>query len=503
MDLQFGPYLLKRHERRLIGPDGPLELTVASFHILEQLLANPGDVVGKRELLEAVWPNTIVEENTLQVHVSALRKSLDPDMIATVHGRGYRYAGPAPAEVKTITVPGTSGTASTSGLAVPTKPVIVVLPFENQGDADQTFFSDGITEEITDRLTRFRALSVIGQHSASTARAGGPDFQALRDKLHADFVVTGRIQRQGERLRIAVRLSDARTEAAVWAERYDRALAGIFELQDEVTELIAAAVAHQLDIEISGWSGKRVPANFAAYEFILQGHWHFKKINIVATENAKTCFERALSLDPRNAEAMSSLAMCYTSGWMFEFSEPKLKKGVDIAAEAIECDSSAAKGHAVLGLGLLHLHGLEAASAPIEQALALNPSDWFGLTNRSMLSIYAGDTSDARRWIDLARRLNRAPPSWLTEFECISKFQEGLFGDVLPGVEPVDDGAWDMMYALACYGHLGLEEKARRTIKRFRDQGREIDFLFGAAREPYLDQATRDQLTRGLRMALG
>jgi adenylate cyclase len=404
--------------------------------------------------------------------------------------------------VKTITVSGASETGSGSHPIVPTKPVIVVLPFENHGDPEQTFFSDGITDEITDRLTRFRALSVIGQHSASSLRGGAPDFQAIRDKLHADFVVTGRIQREAERIRIAVRLSDARTEAAVWAERYDRALASIFELQDEVTDLIAAAVAHQLDIEISGWSGKRVPANFAAYEFILQGHWQFKKISIAATENAKACFERALSLDPRNAEAMSSLAMCYTSGWMFEFSEPKLKKGVDLAAEAIEFDSSAAKGHAVFGLGVLYLDGLEAARPPIERALALNPNDWFGLTNRSMLSIYAGDTADARRWIDLARRLNRAPPSWLTEFECISKFQEGLFGDVLPGVEPVDDGAWDMMYALACYGHLGLKEKARLTLKRFRDQGREIDFLSGAAREPYRDQAIQDLLNRGLRMAL-
>ena len=88
--------------------------------------------------------------------------------------------------------------------------------------------------------------------------------------------------------------------------------------------------------------------------------------------------------------------MCYTSGWYFEFSLAKLKKGVELAAEAIAFDASAAKGHAVLGLGLLYLEGLEAARPPIDRALILNPGDWFGLTNRSMISIYEGKPEEAR-----------------------------------------------------------------------------------------------------------
>ena len=502
MDLQFGPYLLKRRERQLVGPAGPVDLSVAAFDILALLLDRPGDVIGKADLLDAVWPNAIVEENTLQVHVSSLRKALDPEMIATVHGRGYKYAGPKPASVKTITVPDTAAPIAPETLS-PSKPTIVVLPFENQGgDPDQQYFSEGITEDITDRLTRFRALSIIGQHAAQAFRAGPPVFAIIRERLKADFVVTGSVRRLGDRIRIAVRLADARSEAAVWAERYERPIADLFALQDEVCDLIAASVANQLEIEIAAWSGARVPANIAAYEHILKGYWHFKKLDMASNARAIASFEQALAIDPRNAEALSLLGMCYTSGWLYEFSEAKLRKGIGLAAEAIACDASAAKGHAVLGFGLIYAEGLDAGRAPIARALELNPSDWFGVTNRSMISIYEGKPEEARQWLDQAKRLNRVPPFWLTEFECLSKFGEEKFTAVLPGVESMTDGAWDMMYALACYGHLGLKDKARETVRRFRDEGREIDFMLGAKREPYVDPATRALLADGLRKAL-
>ena len=102
MDLQFGQYRLKRAERQLLGPEGPLELSTRSFDILALLLDRPDDVISKSELFDAVWPGQIVEENTLQVHMSALRKTLYAGMITTVHGRGYKYAGPRPVAASTV-----------------------------------------------------------------------------------------------------------------------------------------------------------------------------------------------------------------------------------------------------------------------------------------------------------------------------------------------------------------------------------------------------------------
>jgi DNA-binding winged helix-turn-helix (wHTH) protein len=128
MDLDFGNFRLKRTERLLLGPEGPVELSARSFDILAILLERPDEVIGKTELFDAVWPGRVVEENTLQVHISALRKLLSAEMIVTVHGRGYKYAGPRPF-------------AAMAEAAAPARPSIAILPFDNMsGDPGAGLF---------------------------------------------------------------------------------------------------------------------------------------------------------------------------------------------------------------------------------------------------------------------------------------------------------------------------------------------------------------------------
>ena len=201
MDLEFGKYRLKRQERLILGPNGPVELSSRSFDILTVLLDKPNELIGKSAILDSVWPGVAVEENTLQVHISALRKALGPDMIVTVQGRGCKYAGPH-------LLPAASHLPTLEG-----KPIVVVLPFENlSSDADQQYFGDEIAGEITDRLARFRKFAVIGKYSSAAFRGATPDFSAVRETLKADFVVTGSVRRSEGRIRIALRLTDARSE---------------------------------------------------------------------------------------------------------------------------------------------------------------------------------------------------------------------------------------------------------------------------------------------------
>lgn len=286
---------MNRQERLVEGPNGAIDLSARAFELLCVLLDRPAEMVSKDALFAAVWPGVVVEENTLQVHISALRKALPEGMIATVHGRGYRYAGPA-----------TEQAPKDATVGQPyVKPVVVVLPFENlSGDPEQQYFSDGITCDITHRLVRFRRFAVIGQYSASMVRSASPDFAAIRATLKADFAVTGTVRRAGERIRITLRLSDLDTGEAIWAERYDRPISDIFAHQDEISELVASTIAHQLSIGINVRIANRINPNLSSYELTLKGYWLFRKLTPENNLEARRSFEQAIAHDPSNAEAL-------------------------------------------------------------------------------------------------------------------------------------------------------------------------------------------------------
>ena len=496
MDLEFGQYRLKRQERLLIGANGPVELSSRSFDILTVLLDKPNELIGKPALLDSVWPGVAVEENTLQVHISALRKALGADMIVTVQGRGYKYAGPHPMSVGTV--PAANHHPTFEG-----KPIIVVLPFENlSGDADQQYFSDGITGEITDRLARFRKFVVIGKHSSAAFRGAAPDFPAIHEKLKADFVVTGSVRRSEDRIRIALRLSDAKSEEAIWAERYDRPISELFSLQDEISELVAAAIPRQLEVEINFRNARRPPASLSSYEHMLQGYWHFRKLTRASNREALQCFERAVAIDPGNAEAMAWLGAACCNAWVENFAEEYATKGSMLTAEAITIDPFSAISHAIHTWTLLCVRNLDAALEVSKQSMALNPGDPAVLANRALALTYDGKGAEAQALFDLARKLEPLPPLWFAEFAGLLAFAEGRYTEALEGTEPMAEYAWDTMYALASCGHLGLVERAKAILTRFRQQGPDPDWLLGVSHEPFRDKGVRERLVAGLKIAL-
>jgi TolB-like protein len=495
MDLQFGHYRLRRTERQLVGPQGPVELSARSFDILTLLLDRPGEVVSKDAIFAAVWPGVVVEENTLQVHISALRKALDPSMIVTVHGRGYRYAGPMPVEQDVAAAPAMA--KQDDG-----KPVLVVLPFENlSGDPEQQYFSDGITGDITDRLVRFRKLSVIGRYSASAFRGATHDFTAIRDRLKADFVITGTVRRAGERIRIALRLSNLETGEAIWAERYDRPISDIFALQDEISELVATTIARQLDIEMNVRIASRSIANLSSYAHTLKGYWQFRKLTPESTMEARHSFEQAIAHDPSNAEAIAWLAVTHCEEWIHDFNEAYAITGAALAAKATALDPMNATCHSIETWALLCVGNREAALLCSGKGMALNPSDPALQVNRALVLGYDGRCGEAAELMAQAFRLEPLPPPWFAEFNGVIAFAEGRYEDTLAGVEHLDF-AWDNMYALACYAHLGRPEQAKAMLALLKQQGRAPDWQRGLSREPFRDANVRDSLREGVMTAL-
>jgi TolB-like protein len=383
------------------------------------------------------------------------------------------------------------------------KPTIAVLPFDNMsGDPAQQYFSDGMTEDIIARLSKYRILSVIGGHSSFALRGRDTEMQEIRNKLSADYVLTGNIRKSENRIRIAARLTDARTEAALWADRYDRPLQDIFAVQDEVASIIASTLMGRVQIEIATRSQIASPAGLSSYEHVLQGMWHFRKLSVAAVAMAANCFEKAIAAYPENAEAHRWLASCHNNAWFLDFSREELAKGLDQAARAIELDPASAGCYAVHGLCQLWLEGVDAAATSYQKALSLSPADPGVLIEAALLNVYSGNLPASYELFDQAFRLNPLPPLWYAEFRSVAEFVEGRYAQALPAFAAIPYGGWDVMYTMTCLGHLEDRDQAIACRSRFQAEGRKWDLLAGAAAEPFRDPEPRQRLIAGITKAM-
>ena len=497
-EVSFGPYRLKRQERLLEGPDGAVDLSARGFDLLCVLLDRAGEIVSKDAIFDAVWPGVVVEENTLQVHISALRKALGPDMIATVHGRGYRYGGPHPKQSADDAPSAAHKPASDMG------PVLAVLPFTDLGgDPDQQYFSDGIAQDITDRLTRFRGLTVIGLDRHALGANPAPDPDWLRSTVGAEFVISGSIRHSDTRIRIAVRLTETATRASIWAEHYDRPLADLFDLQDEVSETVAATIARRLEIELSSRSLRRPPSSLKAYDLTLRAIWHYFAYTRDDMAQSIACSEKALAEDPDYREALFWLGGARCAAYEFDFDLVEMHSGLALVEKVMRLDPSDSRPFVLLGIYGGLAYSPDASRTAVDQALRLNPGDYYAHAQRALVAIFDGDHVLARKWQASVNRLTPNPLPWVAIYEPTIAFHEGRYRETCTGLEPFADLAWQMMYAIAAHGYLGECDQAQSIVARFKAQGRVHDYFAAAAREPYREAAPRDHLIAGLKLALG
>ena len=381
------------------------------------------------------------------------------------------------------------------------KPIVAVLPFANlSGDPGQQYFSDGVTEDIIDRLSKYRILSVIGHHSSFALRGSDEKYHDLRDKLAADFVVTGNVRKAESRIRVAARLTDVATERVIWADHYDRPLADVFALQDEVASIIASTLLGRVELEVAQKSTPAEPRKLTSYEHVLKGIWHFKKLTPQANATAAGHFIKALAEYPENADAYRGLAICENNRWFFDFDRDGLANGLKFAERGIELDPTHAMCHSVRGFCQMYLGDLAAAVESYSKAASFNPGDPHIQVEGGLLQVYLGQLSIGKDHFAQAFRLNPLPPLWYGEFAGVLHFVEGSYEKALPSLLAVPEGAWDCMYALACLGHLGDFAQARSLIERYRP--RQWDFLRGAAAEPFVDSEPRERLIAGVRKSL-
>ena len=335
--LQFGPFRIDLEQRCLLRDAELIPLSLKAFDTLAVLVERPGRILEKTELMSLIWPGTFVEENNLTQNISALRKALgEGEYIETIPRRGYRFAmpveegsapvaaleeaSPAPVRRRWIwAVPilmllavgvyfGIEGLRTRGGAA--RFDSLVVLPFMNlSADPGDEYFSDGLTEEITNALAHIQGLRVIARTSAFQFKGKALDIRAIGRQLHVEAVLEGSVRREGNRLRVTAQLNDAEGGFHLWSQTYDREQGDTFKIQEDISRQIAGKVRP---------NGSAPPAiadrtNLEAYNLYLKGRYEWNKGGVARVKTAIEYLQKAVSADPGFALAWASLADCYVT----------------------------------------------------------------------------------------------------------------------------------------------------------------------------------------------
>ena len=307
-----------------------------------------------------------------------------------------------------------SVTHSTAPLPLPDKPSIAVLPFDNMsGDPEQEHFADGITEDLITALSRIRSFFVIARNTTFTYKGRAVDVAKVSRELGVRYVLEGSVRRSGDRIRITAQLIDGTTGNHVWAERYDRDLTDIFDLQDEISQTIAAAIEPELSNAERERALRQPPDNLGAWESYQRGMWHLYRFTEEDTRGALQLFRRAIDGDPRFAPAHVGQSFAHFTniflGWTGD-REQEIEDTWMAAQAAVACDDKDAAAHWVMGRAFMLRCEFDQSIAELRQAIGINPSYAHAYYNLGWTLALVGKAEDSLVNLERADRLSPHDP---------------------------------------------------------------------------------------------
>ncbi|WP_426609110.1 winged helix-turn-helix domain-containing tetratricopeptide repeat protein [Bradyrhizobium sp. McL0616] len=415
------------------------------FDVLDYLIRNRERVVSKDDLINAVWNGRIVSDAALTTRLNAARSAIgdtgeEQRLIKTLPRKGFRFIG----SVQEMQGPATRfGVLSEHSHNPPTSTSpprlsIVVLPFSNlSGDQGQDYFVDGVTESLTTDLSRISGSFVIGRHTAFAYKGKAVDLKQVGRELNVRYVFEGSVQRGGARLRVNVQLIDAETGRHLWAERFDKPIADLFDMQDEIVSRLASTLNAEL-IAAEARRSEHSP-HPDAMDLYFQGMVRWNKGWTPAhMKQAQSFFDRALELDPDNVEALVgsaavdtamagnfladdarrrfaaaetallkalSLAPRHALAHMYlgcvQFCSNRAAQGIAECEHALALNPNLAEAHAFIGVGKIFVRRAAETEAHIHEAFRLSPRDegaarwmnWAGLAK-----LHLGADAEAAEW---------------------------------------------------------------------------------------------------------
>jgi adenylate cyclase len=328
--------------------------------------------------------------------------------------RVYRVAFDPPRQLGTAADRKSYAPGSAAHSRAVVKPTVAVLPFANMsGDAEQEFFVDGLTEDILTELSRRHELFVISRNSTFVYKGQSVNIRDVAQKLGAQYIVEGSVRKAGERLRVTVQLIDTANDSHIWAEKYDRKLDDIFEIQDQVTTAIVATLPGRVEAAQQEQVARKTPVNMAAYELVLAAKVLHHRSDRDAIFEAKKLIERALELDPDYAHAHAWRGCIHAQIWVYGWCEDKDAIWAEVVASlerAFALDDNDADVHRVLAAINISRDDLTKARHHQERALALNPNYDLVVVQMGELLTWLGNAEEGIEWIRKAMRLNPHHP---------------------------------------------------------------------------------------------
>ena len=459
----FGPFRIDPEEKVLSRENEAIPLTPKSFDTLLILIRNSGRVVTKEDLMKALWPDSFVEEANLSQNIFILRKALgetaqDARYIATVPGRGYRFAEKV-AETVMVTdtpteeppLPSQTGIDEVASTASPSlgesgrhfriigvvlgivillavgfliwrsshtrarvargKVMLAVLPFVNlTGDASQDYISDGLTEEMIAQLGELNqdGLGVIARTSAMAYKGTTRSVTQIGKELGVDYVLEGSVRRWGDRVRITAQLIQTPDQTHIWAENYERDRQDILKVQSEVSQAIAEQIAVALTPQQKARVQTAPRVDPRVYELYLLGRYEWNKRTEAGLNQAINDFQQAVSADANYAPAFAGMAQAYAllpyyGGTSANDATSKAKAAAGLA---LHLDDNLAEAHATLGIVEASQFNWPSAEREYKRALQLNPNYATARHWYSFLLWMTNKHDEALSEMDRARQLD-------------------------------------------------------------------------------------------------
>jgi TolB-like protein len=391
------------------------------------------------------------------------------------------------------------------------KPSIAVLPFTNMsGDAEQEYFSDGMTEDIITNLSRNRSFFVIARSTSFTYRGPGVDVGKVGRELGIRYVVEGSVRRAGSRVRITAQLVETMTGHQLWAERYDRELADVFAVQDEIARDITGAIAPGIMASEIREARVKDPSQLDAWERAVRAHWHVRRFTREDLAEARRLLSEAIALNPASSMAFADLAFARHLEAVFGWGDGPLESHNrlgEAAREAVAADDNDAMSHTTLAIFELFSGRHAEARRRLHRALSLDPNSEFARGYLGVSHAFGGDYDTALEHLEQAVRLS--PRGLLIVVWHLCKAWASLsaqrYDEAVDFAELAlesNSEFCDVYAVLACAnGYLERTEPARAALGQLLDRMPGLSLSDERLVRPFVRAADQDRFIDGLRKA--